>query len=123
MPAMATSKAKTVSAYLQELPADRREQISSVRKIVNASLPAGYEEGMLYGMIGWYIPLSKFPDTYNGMPLGVAALAAQKNTNTLYMMPGPKERKLLADECKAMGKKFDMGKSCLHFKAVEDLPI
>ena len=123
---MAISKAKTVGQYLRSLPADRREALTAVRETVNASLPRGYEEGMLYGMIGWYIPLSRFPDTYNGMPLCIAGRAAQKTTNTLYLMGpygDPKQRKLLEDECRAAGKKFDMGKSCLHFSAVEALPL
>jgi hypothetical protein len=123
---MATSKAKTVSAYLAELPADRRRQLASVRKLVNASLPAGYDEGMLYGMVAWYIPLAKFSDTYNRQPLGVAGLAAHKRTNTLYLFgpyADPAQRKLLEDECAAIGKTFDMGKSCLHFSSIDDLPL
>ena len=76
---MVSSSAATVSDYLTELPPERRAEIEKVRDVVNAALPAGYREGMAYGMIGWAIPLADYPDTYNKQPLGYAALAAQKN--------------------------------------------
>lgn len=67
---MVSSKAKTVAEYLKELPADRRKEIEAVRKVIKQHLPKGFEEGMLYGMIGYYIPLKDYPETYNGQPLG-----------------------------------------------------
>jgi hypothetical protein len=73
------SDADTVEDYLAELPEDRRATISAVRDVVNENLPAGYRETMAFGMIGWGIPLEDYPDTYNGQPLGIAALASQKN--------------------------------------------
>jgi hypothetical protein len=66
------------------------------------------------------------PDTYNGEPLCYAALAAQKHFYTLYLMGvygNPAQKKWLADEFKKRGKTFDMGKSCLHFKSLDDLPL
>ena len=72
------SEAPTVEAYLDELPEDRREAIAAVRSVILEHLPDGFEEGMQYGMIGYYVPLERFPDTYNGEPLSVAGLASQK---------------------------------------------
>ena len=82
---MASSKAATVAQYLAELPPERRAEIEKVRDLVNGALPAGYREGMGYGMIGWVIPLEDYPDTYNRQPLAYAGLAAQKNYNSLYL--------------------------------------
>jgi hypothetical protein len=113
---------ETVAEYLGALPADRREVVSSVRDLVNAHLPAGYVESIRWGMISWEIPLSRFPDTYNGQPLGAVALAAQKRYTSLYLMcaylaPGGEAaiRKAYADA----GKSLDLGKACLRFKSLD----
>jgi uncharacterized protein YdhG (YjbR/CyaY superfamily) len=123
---MVSSAATSVDAYLAELPPQRREVVSAVRDLVNAHMPPGYEEGMAYGMIGWSIPLSRYPATCNGQPLGYVALAAQKNACSLYLMGvhavREQETKLRAAAA-AQGKKLDMGKSCLRFRKVEDLPL
>ncbi|MCL1635647.1 DUF1801 domain-containing protein [Luteimonas sp. SX5] len=123
---MVQSKAETVARYLAELPAERRAVVSQVRDMVNAHMPAGYVETMAFGMIGWGIPLSRYPDTYNKQPLGYVALAAQKNGYSLYLMgvygAGEQEKKLRAAAA-AQGKKLDMGKSCIRFKRAEDLPL
>jgi hypothetical protein len=121
---MASSKAATVAEYLAELPADRRKQIAATRALVRKHMPKGYKEAMGYGMITWTIPLSTYANTYNKQPLCYAALAAQKNYNTLYLMLPYAEGdsyKWLAGEFKKAGKTFDMGKSCLHFKRFDDL--
>lgn len=123
---MVSSKAATVEAYLGELPPDRREAIARVRDVVRANLPDGYQESMAFGMIGWGIPLSTYPDTYNGQPLAYAALASQKNNMTLYLMGAymdPRQREQLEQAYAQSGKRLDMGKSCLHFKRVDDLPL
>src|SRR6187402_1246089 len=78
--------ATTVEEYLAKLPADRREAIARVREVVNANLPAGFEEGLQYGMPCWYVPLSRYPVTYNGQPLAVASLGSQKGHMALYLM-------------------------------------
>src|SRR5688572_14137648 len=83
---MARSTAATVDEYLASLPPDRRGALEAVRQVVLTNLPPGYEEGMQYGMIGYYVPLTRLADTYNGQPLGLAALASQKNFMTLYLM-------------------------------------
>jgi len=81
---------------------------------------------MQYGMIGWYVPLDRFPETYNGQPIGVAALAAQKNYNALYLMGVYGDKKLetwFKKQFTATGKKLDMGKSCVRFKTLDALPL
>ena len=123
---MVQSKATTVKEYLDELPADRRREIAKVRSVVRRNLPKGYREMMGWGSICYAIPLERYPDTYNKRPLGCAAIAAQKNFNTLYLMGAyadPKQRKRLEDAFKKSGKKMDMGKSCLHFRKADDLPL
>ena len=123
---MVSSKAATVANYLAELPADRRAEIERVRDLVNEALPAGYREGIGYGMIGWIVPLESYPDTYNGQPLAYAGLAAQKNYNSLYLncVYASKERtERLRAAFAAAGKKLDMGKSCIRFKKADDLAL
>jgi len=123
---MVASKAATVADYLAELPADRRVVIERVRDLVNEALPAGYREGMGWGMIGWVIPLADYPDTYNKQPLVYAGLAAQKNYNSLYLncVYASKERtERLKSAAAAAGKPLDMGKSCIRFKKPEQIPM
>ncbi len=123
---MASSKAATVDAYLEELPPERRAIVASVRDLVRRNLPEGYRETMNWGMISYELPLERYPNTYNKQPLGYAALAAQNNNYTLYLTcvyQNDKQRKWLEREFKKAGKKLDMGKSCLHFKRLEDLPL
>ncbi len=123
---MVSSAAKTIDAYLAELPPERRAVIAAMRDRVNAHLPPGYEETMNWGMITWQIPLARYPITYNKQPLAYVALAAQKNNYALYLSgvyaEGEQERKLRA-EAAALGKKLDMGKSCVRFRNIEDLPL
>jgi uncharacterized protein YdhG (YjbR/CyaY superfamily) len=123
---MATSKAATVEQYLAELPADRREVVSKVRDLVRRNLPTGYTETMNWGMISYELPLSQYSNTYNGQPLSYVGLAAQKNYYALYLMSAhldSEQGKQLAEGFKRAGKKMDMGKSCLRFKALDDLPL
>ncbi len=123
---MVSSKAPTVAAYLKELPAERRAVVSAVRKVIRANLPKGYIENMNWGMISYEIPLARYPKTYNGEPLMIAALAAQKNNFAVYLMGvsgGKGLEKLLRDAFAAMGKKPNMGKSCIRFQRLEDIPL
>ena len=123
---MASSQASTVDEYLGSLPPERREVISTVREVIRRNLPPGYEETMAWGMIGYGIPLERYPNTYNGQPLGYVALAAQKNHYSLYLMGvygDPEREKWLAEEFRTAGKKLDMGKSCVRFKKLDDLPL
>jgi hypothetical protein len=118
--------AKSVDSYLAGLPAAPRKVLSTVRDTVLKSLPKGYEE-MLHGKyIVYVVPLSRLPKTYNGQALWYVALGAHKSYYTLYMMVpygDAKELALLQDGFKRAGKKLDMGKSCIHFKKLEDLPL
>ena len=123
---MAAPPIQTVTQYLRSLDPGRRAILSAVRKVVNDNLPDGYVEGLTYGIIAWHIPLAVFPDTYNGQPLCCAALAANKAYNTLHLMGAygdSKQREFLREEFTKRGKKFDMGKACLHFKTLDDLPL
>jgi uncharacterized protein YdhG (YjbR/CyaY superfamily) len=123
---MATSKATTVDAYVDELADDRRAAITAVRDVINANLPDGYEEGMQYGMPCWYVPLARYPDTYNGQPLGIAALASQKGYMAVYLngvYADPAVEKWFRSAYAASGKKLDMGKSCVRFKTLDALPL
>jgi hypothetical protein len=123
---VAASKAATVAAYLASLPPERRRVVSTVRDVVLKHLPKGYRESMGYGYITYGVPLETYPGTYNGQPLCYAGLAAQKNHYALYLMGAyadPKKGKQLASEFRKRGKKLDMGKSCLRFKTLDDLPL
>jgi len=123
---MAMTSARTVTQYLRSLDPGRRKILSAVRKVVNDNLPEGYVEGVTYGIIAWSIPLSTFPDTYNGQPLCCAALAANRNYNTLHLMGAygdSKQKAFLREEFEKRGKKFDMGQACLRFRTLDDLPL
>jgi len=130
------SKASTVQAYLRSLPADRRAAISAVRDVILKNLDPSYEEGMQYGMIGYYVPHSVYPKGYHcdpKQPLPFAMLASQKNYMSLYLMcvygggddesAGSKHARWLREAWAKTGKKLDMGKSCIRFKKAEDLPL
>jgi hypothetical protein len=120
------SDAATVDAYLRELPDDRREAIAAVRAVILEHLPAGFEEGMQYGMITYYIPLDLYPDTYNGQPLGLASLANQKRHVSLYLMgiyANDYDARWLRERWDATGKRLDMAKSCVRFRKLDDVPL
>src|SRR6185503_9268089 len=80
------SKAKTVAAYIAEVPEERRAAIKAVRAVLKKQVPKGYVESMGYGMITWTVPLTTYPDSYNGQPLCYAALASQKQYMAVYLM-------------------------------------
>jgi uncharacterized protein YdhG (YjbR/CyaY superfamily) len=123
---MARSTASTPDEYIASLPDDRREAVATVRDVVNRNLPPGYEEGMAYGMIAWWVPLETFPDTYNGEPLGLAGLASQQNYISLYLNTvygSPAEQAWFTDRFAASGKKLNMGKSCVRFRRLDELPL
>jgi len=116
----------TVDDYIDSLPEDRRIAIRAVREAVNAKLPAGYEEGIVYNMISWFVPFTRLAETYNGQPLCLASLGAQKSHMALYLMcvyGDAKLRQWFEKAFKASGKKLDMGKACVRFKTLEALPL
>ena len=117
---------RTPAQYIASLPADRAKTIATVRALVNKHIPPGYEESIVWGTIGWVIPLSRYPDTYNRQPICYVALSSQKQYCSLYMFgaywnAGQLEQ--LKTAFKAAGKKLDMGKSCVHFESPDDLPL
>lgn len=123
---MVQSKATTVEEYLEALPEERRAAVSAVRDVVLKNLPEGYEETMNWGMICYEIPLSRYPVTYNKQPLGYVALAAQKNYYSLYLWScyqDSEDEAFLRGAFEAAGKKLDMGKCCVRFKRLDDLPL
>jgi len=123
---MVSSAALTPQAYLDELPADRRQEIAAVRDLILAHLPVGYEEAMRWGMLSYEIPLAAYPSTYNGQPLNYIGLAAQKQKNSLYLMgvyADPAALQDLLDAYARSGLKADIGKSCLRFRKARDLPL
>ena len=123
---MVSTTTTTPTDYLASLPPDRREIISAVRDLILRNLPEGYQETINWGMLSYEVPLENYPDTYNKKPLSYIGLAAQKNYNSLYLMSvyqNPADYQELMDAFAAMGVKPDMGKSCIRFKKLEQLPL
>ena len=120
------SKSTTIEDYLSNLPDDRAEQITRVRQTILENLPEGYEETMNWGMISYQVPLSVYPDTYNKQPLLYAALASQRNHMAVYLSGiYTFEDRYTAFEAayRETGKRLDMGKSCVRFRKIENLPL
>lgn len=123
------SKAATVEQYLSELPPERREALEAVRAVILQNLDPDYEEGMQYGMIGYYVPHRVYPPGYHcdpRQPLPYACLASQKNHMSLSLMSVYAEgehAEWFREQWKRSGKKLDMGKSCIRFKKLADLPL
>lgn len=125
------SKAKSVAEYLKSLPADRRAAIEAVREVILANLDGDYEEGMQYGMVGYYVPHRVFPHGYHcdpKQPLPFAGLASQKNHLSIYLMGvysdgEDAESAWFRKAWAKTGKKLDMGKCCVRFKKLEDVAL
>jgi hypothetical protein len=123
---MVTSRAPTVDEYLAELPPERSDVVRTVRSTILDRLPAGFVETMNWGMICYELPLARYPDTYNGQPLGIAALAAQARYYSLYLYGvymSPQLTQRLRDAYAASGKKLDMGKSCVRFRNLDGIEL
>ena len=126
---MVQSKAATAQQYIQELPAEKRSVVEKVRRVILDNLPKGYEEMMQYGMLSYAVPLSVYPSGYGRdkkTPLMYLGLAAQKNFYVIHSIALYADSKLLewfTIEYKKSGKKLDMGKGCIRFKKLEDLPL
>ncbi|MGC9395518.1 MAG: iron chaperone [Anaerolineae bacterium] len=120
------SEATTVEEYLAELSPERRAIVETVRATILENLPAGYEEAMNWGMITYQVPLSVYPETYNGKPLMYVALVSQKNYLSLYLTGvyiDAEARQAFEAAYRATGKRMDIGKSCVRFRKLEDLPL
>ena len=124
------SKATTPEEYLSELPEDRKEAISKLRKELKKNLPKGFKEEMLYGSIGYCVPHTLYPYGYHcdpKMPLPFINIASQKNFVAVYHMGIYAKGKLLdwfkAEYPKHTTAKLDMGKACIRFKKMETIPF
>jgi len=124
------SRAGTVEQYLADLPDDRREAIQAVREVILKNLDkGGIEEGMQYGMIAYYVPHRVFPAGYHcdpRQPLPFASIASQKSHMALYLMcvyADAENERWFREEWARSGKKLDMGKSCVRFKKLSDVPL
>ena len=123
------SKAKTIDQYIDELPDDRKKAISELRKVIKKNLPKGFGEEMSYGMIGYVVPLSMYPKGYHcnpSLPLPYMNLGSKKNYIALHHMGVYGSKKLLdwfvAEYPKHCKTKLDMGKGCIRFKKMDDIP-
>ena len=125
-----TSKAETVEQYLSELPDDRKDAMTKLRKEIQKNLPKGFQEGMGYGMMCYSVPHKLYPAGYHctpELPLPFMSVASQKNFIAVYHMgiyADPKLLKWFTDEyAKQTTAKLDMGKSCVRFKKPELIPF
>lgn len=124
-----TSKATTPEDYISELPEDRKEAIIKLRQVILDNLPKGMKECMNYGMLGFVIPHSVYPDGYHcdtKLPLPFMNLASQKNFIAVYHMGMYAKKEILnwftSEYSKHCKYKLDMGKSCVRFKKIQDIP-
>ena len=116
----------TPEEFLAALPNDRAEQLGRLRELILERLPEGYKEQVDFGMLAYVIPLETYPDTYNKHPLMYAALASQKRHMSLYLMNVYGDEVTMewfTEQFAAAGKKLDMGKACVRFKRLDDLPL
>jgi uncharacterized protein YdhG (YjbR/CyaY superfamily) len=119
-------EADSIEGYLAALPDDRREALEAVRATILENLPEGVEEAMNWGMITYEVPLERYPDTYNQQPLMFAALASQKRHMAVYLSgiyADDRARAQFEEQYRATGKRFDVGKSCVRFRKLDDLPL
>ena len=122
-------KPASPKAYLDSLPDERRRAVSAIRATIRKNLNPGFKEGIQYGMIGYFVPHSVYPDGYHcdpSQPLPFASVGSQKNHIGIYLFclysdPGEMER--FVREWEATGKRLDMGKSCVRVKKLEDVPL
>lgn len=125
-----TSSATSPEQYINEAPEDRREALQKLREVILSNLPKGFQEGMQYGMIGYAVPHDIYPAGYHcdpKIPLPFMSFASQKNSINFYHMGIYAKKELydwfVAEFPKHSKKKLDMGKSCMRFKKVEDIPF
>lgn len=122
-------EANSPEDYISQLPEDRKPVLSKLREIINKNLPDGFEEVMSYGMIGWVVPHSKYPDGYHcdpKLPLPFLNIASQKNFVAVYHMGVYSDTSILdwfvSEYPNHAKRKLDMGKSCIRLKKMDDIP-
>ncbi|MHA7842027.1 MAG: DUF1801 domain-containing protein [Winogradskyella sp.] len=116
--------------YISQVPEDRQDSLKKLRKVIKDNLPIGFEEGIQYKMIGYYVPHSVYPDGYHcdpKTPLPFMSFASQKNSINLYHMGIYAKKELLdwfvGEYPKHCKRKLDMGKSCIRFKKMDEIPF
>ncbi|MFL1011076.1 DUF1801 domain-containing protein [Flavisericum labens] len=122
-------QANSPEDYISQVPIERQKTLIKLRKVINGNLPKGFKEGIQYGMIGYYVPHSVYPDGYHcnsKLPLPFMSFASQKNSVNLYhsgiyAIPEIHDW-FVAEFPKHSKRKLDMGKSCIRFKNLEDIP-
>ena len=122
-------KASSPDDYIAQIPEERQEPAKKLRKVILDNLPQGFEEGIQYGMIGYYVPHSVYPDGYHcdsKIPLPFMSFASQKNSINLYHSGIYAVSEIhdwfVAEYPKHCKQKLDMGKSCIRFKKIDDIP-
>ena len=123
-------QSNSIEDYISQVPDERQETLKKLRKIINDNLPKGFEEGMQYNMPAFYVPFSKYPDGYHCTPtepLPFMSFASQKNSVNLYhsgIYSKPELHDWFVTEYpKHCKRKLDMGKSCIRFKKMEEIPF
>ena len=124
-----TLAAKTPEEYINSLPQDRKDAISKLRKIIIKKIPKGFSETISYGMLGYVVPHSIYPDGYHcdpKLPLPFMSIASQKNFVGVYHMGIYANKELydwfVNEYPKHSNRKIDMGKSCIRLKKIEEIP-
>lgn len=122
--------ANSIEEYIENLPTDKAAGFNKLRATIKKNLPKGFKEGLAYGMVGYCVPLSKYPNGYHcdpSLPLGFITIACQKNFVALYHMGiycNPKLLNWFQEEYKKqVPTKLDMGKSCIRFKKPDEIPF
>ena len=123
-------KAETVNEYLDQIPDDRKAAVKKLRSTIKKNLPKGFKECISYGMPAYVVPLSKYPEGYHckaDTPLPFINFASQKNFVALYHMGIYANKKIMdwfiKEYPKHSERKLDMGKSCIRFKKVDEIPF
>ncbi|WP_370390120.1 DUF1801 domain-containing protein [uncultured Winogradskyella sp.] len=122
--------ANTPEDYINQVPEQRREALKKLRQVINKNLPEGFEEGIIYNMIGYFVPHSVYPDGYHcdpKIPLPFMSFASQKNSVNLYHSGIYAKKELhdwfVQEYSKHSSRKLDMGKSCIRFKKMDAIPF
>ncbi len=116
--------------YIEKVPEDRKEAMTKLRKVIKENLPDGFEETMIYGMIGYVVPHSIYPDGYHvdpSLPLSFINIASQKNHIAIYHSGIYADNELMnwftSEYSKYVQTKLDMGKSCIRFRNPDHIPF
>ena len=122
-------EAKSIDEYVSKAPEERKEALKKLRETINKNLPKGFAEELNYGMPGYVVPLSEYPDGYHckkDTPLPFINFANQKNFIAFYHMGIYANPELLqwfqGEYPKHVKTKLDMGKSCIRFKKPDQIP-